>query len=66
MRTAVVLSFLALFVIAVSAKNWHSEFHSYVKNFNKNYATVDEYRTRLGNYMVKICLPSTWLSIEQY
>jgi len=63
MRTAVVLSFLALFVIAASAKNWHSEFHSYVKGFNKNYATVDEYRTRLDNYMVNL---STELSIVRY
>jgi len=45
---------VAFFVIAVSAKNWHSEFHSYVKGFNKNYASVDEYKTRLNNYMANI------------
>jgi C1A family cysteine protease len=37
-------------VVAVSARNWHSDFQSYITTFNKQYATIEEYRAKLNTY----------------
>jgi len=41
---------LALAFVVVSARNWHGEFNTYMNTYNKNYATIEEYRTRLTSY----------------
>jgi C1A family cysteine protease len=55
MRAIIVLGLLAIVLLEVSARsNIHHEFHGYVKQFNKNYASVEEYKTRLGNYQANM------------
>lgn len=63
MRAVVVLSLLAIVLLEVSARNWHSDFQSYIKTYQKTYASVDEYRIRLANYKVNFFYDSFILTI---
>jgi C1A family cysteine protease len=49
MKAAIFLGLLVL-VVAASATTWHTAFNTYMTNFNKQYATIEEYRFRLNNY----------------